>query len=166
MSEQDDWKQRYLKEARDWEAADKLLRKVATRLAIAAEGYSSALDSVLQRIQTHVRSGDAGELQSALDELSRQIKGLDVAASRTPAASAIPVEPDVTPAPAAVTGSDAREVLLTLIDEFAVTQPGSGAFETLRETLQRDRGSDWHRVLERLIAEIRGLIQRISSDKQ
>lgn len=204
MTEEDDWKQRYLSEARDWESTDKLLRKVATRLAIAAEGYSPVLDDVLSSIQTHIRSGELRELEADLGELTRQIKGLDMggaSASSAPvaaptssstqseetsrganAAIASPGEPSSAASTLAAPSSrstaagqptskvamaeDTREVLLTLIDEFSVTNPGSGAFETLRETLQSDRGSDWHRVLERLIAEIRGLIQRISSDKQ
>jgi len=189
MTEEDDWKQRYLNEVKDWESTDKLLRKVATRLAIAAEGYSPNLDDVLASIQKHIRGGELRELEADLSELTRQIKGLDMgaAASAAPrsteeaaprdtvAASPSRESSSVAPVPEAPTGpatsrlamaEDTREVLLTLIDEFSVTNPGSGAFETLRETLQSDRGSDWHRVLERLISEIRGLIQRISSDKQ
>lgn len=168
MSEQDDWKQRYLKESQDWESADKLLRRVATRVAIAAEGYSSSLDAVLQRIQEHIRNGDLRDLESELGELSRQIQHLDVnhASSESPSPAAAGTETaspsDTAPGPQ----GDAREVLQTLIDEFAATQPGIGAFVTLRESLLGDRGGDWHRILERLIAEIHGLIQRISSDKQ
>ncbi|EED30906.1 diguanylate cyclase [gamma proteobacterium NOR5-3] len=172
MSEEEDWKQRYLQESRDWESADKLLRRVATRLAIAAEGYSPALDAVLQRIQKHIRSGDARDLEADLSELSRQIKSLDSGAVRPGQATAAPVTASATSPTKPATdhlpprgGGDAREVLLTLIDEFSATQPGVGAFETLRETLQRGSDNDWHRVLERVIAEIRGLIQRISSDK-
>lgn len=167
MSEQADWKQRYLNESRDWESADRLLRRVAIRLAIAAEGYSPALDRVLQSIQEHIRSGDVRDLESDLSELSRQISKLDSVASPAEplaAPTSEPVKSD-SASPAAA-GEGAREVLMALIDEFAATQPGVGAFETLRETLQRDGGADWHRVLERLIAEIRDLIQRISNDKQ
>lgn len=164
MSDQEDWKQRYLTESREWESADKLLRRVATRLAIAAEGYSPDLDAVLQRMQTHIRSGASRDLEADLGDLSRQIKGLDSSRSEPMPAEAIETKAQEISPPSV--HSDAAEVLLTLIDEFAATQPGSGAFETLRETLERDKGSNWHRVLERVIAEIRGLIQRISSDKQ
>lgn len=165
MSEQEDWKQRYLSEARDWESADKLLRKVATRLAISAEGYSKSLDPVLVCIQEHIRDGDVKALEADLAELSRQIKRLDTA--QNPPEAELP-EPasEVVQATADTGPGDIREVLLTLVNELSVTQPGVGGFETLRETIQSDRGSNWHRLLDRLINEIRSLIQRISSDKQ
>ena len=161
MSDQEDWKGRYLKEARDWESKEQLLRKVVTRLAIAAEGVSAPLDAVLGRIQEHVREGEQRALERDLNDLSRQIRKLDM---QDPAPATSAVEPS--PEPAVNTGSaQTCELLLTLIDEMSVTQPGVGAFATLREALHSGQDKDWQRVLERVIKEIRGLIQRISSDK-
>lgn len=155
-----DWKSRYLKEASEWESSDQLLRRVLGRVAMAAEGSSAALDAVLERIQTYARERNDSMLDEALDELTRQINLLDVTTESAP----VP-EPLVAPAPAAGKG-DAREVLLALIDEVAVTQPGLGSLETLREKLQSEGSGDWYRILDRVMGEVRGLIQRINADKQ
>jgi len=63
-------------------------------------------------------------------------------------------------------GGGVREVLLALIDEVAVVQPGTGALKTIRETVQRDPDADWHAALSRIIGEIRSIIQKINSDKE
>jgi diguanylate cyclase len=213
VSEQDDWKNRYLKEARDWESTEQLLRRTVGRLAIAADGVSPGLDAVLARIQGHAQDADNRALEKDLDELSQQIKRLDATAADAAEPSAdvdkqppserdyceslidkleLPTEqiesiarfrsrlgdlpPDHCLAELALqisrilkerpSGGGERELLLTLVDEVAVTHPGLGALETLRESLQRSEDSDWYRVLGRIIGEIRGLIQRINGDRQ
>ena len=215
MSEQEDWKKRYLKEARDWESTEQLLRKTVSRLALASEGISPALDAVLARIQGHAQGGDSRALKRDLDDLSQQIQRLDASAAAEPVQTdgerTPPSERDYCEAlidrlelppehaesisrfrarladlppdhclaelalqisrllaePAAQTrNGDVREVLLTLVDEVAVTHPGLGALETLRDSLQRPELADWHRVLGRIIGEIRSLIQRINADRQ
>ncbi|MFK7828925.1 MAG: GGDEF domain-containing protein [Congregibacter sp.] len=186
MSDREDWKKRYLKEVQDWEATDELLRKVLGRLIIAAEGNSSDLDAVLVSVQRHARERDDKSLAGALDALTRQIRLLDSPVKAAPkeatkgaardaakdAIKAAAKEPTQAPAPeplkapTSAGNNDVCKVLLALIDEVAVTQPDLGSLDTLRESLQRDGGADWYRVLERVMGEIRGLIQRISNDKQ
>ena len=58
-----------------------------------------------------------------------------------------------------------REVLLALIEEVALVQPGLGALQTLRESLQRGETTDWDGALSRIIGELRTTIQRINADK-
>ena len=218
MADTEDWKQRYRKEAREWEATDGLLRRVLGRLAIAAEGSSGELDAVLARMQRHARDHEDRALEADLKDLTTQVRRLDssnrAAAAPEPAPAAVvaetgpsekeysealidaldvsaesgvalrefrrrlsSLEPEQCLAELAVqissllrqepqTDGGVQEVLLTIIDEVSVAQPGVGAMDTLRETLQRDKDSDWHRVLERVVGEIRSLIQRISSEKQ
>lgn len=68
-------------------------------------------------------------------------------------------QPDATP------HSVLRELMLNLIDEVEISQPGMGSLQTLRETVAQGAEDDWHRVLARVIGEIRQIINRISSDK-
>ncbi|GAB5413202.1 MAG: hypothetical protein Cons2KO_08050 [Congregibacter sp.] len=184
MTGSDDWKTRYLNEAAVWEASEELLHRVLSRVLRAAEGNSEALDAVLAKIQTHAKARDDKLLAASLDELTKVIR--DEALSRkTPRdgdsrrAEAKPT-PDAEPATrknsdggtsgpadkgAGNTAADVREVLVTLIDEVSATQPGSGSLDTLREKLKRDGGRNWHKVLDRVVDEIRQMIQRINSDK-
>lgn len=218
MADTEDWKQRYRKEAREWEATDGLLRRVLGRLAIAAEGSSGELDAVLARMQRHARDHEDRALEADLKDLTTQVRRLDSSNRAAAAPESAPaavvaetgpsekeysealidaldvsaesgvalrefrrrlssLEPEQCLAELAVqissllrqepqTDGGVQEVLLTIIDEVSVAQPGVGAMDTLRETLQRDKDSDWHRVLERVVGEIRSLIQRISSEKQ
>jgi diguanylate cyclase len=213
VSDTEDWKHRYLSEAREWEVADKRLRRALGRLAIAAEGQSTGLDAALARVQDAARRGDDQDLEGAIDEVSRIVRRLEPAAS-APAQSvgkpgqegASPSEfclelidalelsperratlrdfreslPSLPPeqcltrlalelsstiAETESADGDVQAVLLALVDEVAVVQPGLGSLQTLRDALQRQAGSDWHAVLSRIIAEIRAVIDRISADK-
>lgn len=215
MSDQENWKQRYEKDAREWEATDALLRKVVGRLTIAAEGDSPDLDAVLARIERHARNHEDHSLDSDLRSLTAQLKRSEGRAAgestATTASSpesddgsgardycealldALALDPDQTHslrefrrqlpdmAPdrslvelAARIGDllkgrggadgDVREVLIALVDEVSIVQPGVGALESLRDLLKRDAG-DWQDLLGRVIGEIRSLIQRISSEK-
>ncbi|MFT7287571.1 MAG: diguanylate cyclase [Halieaceae bacterium] len=222
MTDEEDWKTRYLKEATSWESTDQLLRKTIARLSIAAEGASADLDALLASIQGHARAGEDRALEADLNELTRQIRRMDDSlAAQSAAKLAMPVAtpttllqqserdycealldalsvsherrgalqafrqrlPDLQPehclaqlaaqissllqTPRAKSADgDVRELLLALVDEVAVAQPAADGLMILRETLERGEGGDWRRVLERVIAEIRSLIQRISSDKQ
>lgn len=56
-----------------------------------------------------------------------------------------------------------QEVLEALIDEVSVAQPDADALETLRDAAHT--GGDWHRVLTRVVGELRTLVQRVSEDK-
>ncbi|MEO0436796.1 MAG: diguanylate cyclase [Pseudomonadota bacterium] len=58
-----------------------------------------------------------------------------------------------------------RDLMLNLIKEVELAQPGMGSLQTLRETIEKKQQDDWHLVLARVIAEIRRIINRISSDK-
>ena len=58
-----------------------------------------------------------------------------------------------------------RDLMLNLIKEVELAQPGMGSLQTLRETVEKKQQDDWHLVLARVIAEIRRIITRISSDK-
>lgn len=78
-----------------------------------------------------------------------------------PSTTAGPDTPASTSSPA-----DARELLLTLIEELVILQPGLVNLETLRESLQGRTPLDWRRALARVVAEVRSLIQRINGDKQ
>jgi diguanylate cyclase len=163
VSPTDDWKARYRKEARDWERTDQLLRRLVSRLVIAAEGQSPELDRALEQVQQHTRDGQWSALEQDLDVLVRQIQRMD---SVTPGVPIEPEEPASAVASDTTAGSrEVREALLAIVDEMSASQPGQGGFETLRESLQAEPRSNWHRQLDRLIAEIRGLIQRISSEK-
>ena len=224
MSDKEDWKQRYLEEARDWEANEKRLRRGLSRVAIAAEGSSEALDRALDLVQRAAKGGSGDDLDRAIDEVSRAIRSMD--ASPSPAAASevtdptretrsfctglidalqlpddrkadlhrfrerIPElaaeqclaelastissvlrdasEPELSAAGEETTAlaGDVKAVLLALIDEVAVVQPGLGSLNTVREALLRDGAGDWHTILSRIIGEIRNIIQRISSDKQ
>lgn len=166
MSSTEDWKARYLKEAEAWEATDGLLRKVLGRVLIAAEGNSTSMDSVLANVQKHARARDDKALAASLQDLTREIKAQSVAAETPPATTPAVEEAVVKPAPPSNSDTGlVREILVTLIDEVAATQPGLGSLDTLREKLEREGGKDWHRVLDRVVGEIRVLIQRINSDK-
>lgn len=167
MVDTEDWKARYRKEAGEWEVTEDLLRRVLGRLTIAAEGVSDELDGVLASMQRHARDRDDRALEADLKTLTAQLRRLDGAAPSAPAPA--PAQPEELPdAPRSEHSRDGgvREVLLAIVDEVAVVQPGAGAMETLREKLQRGIGGDWNSVLDRVIGEIRSLIQRISSEKQ
>ncbi|MEM1187764.1 MAG: diguanylate cyclase [Pseudomonadota bacterium] len=223
MSDTEDWKRRYLEEARDWEASEQRLRRGLARVAMAAEGTSESLDRALELVQRAAKGGSGTDLDSAVDEVSRVIRGMDAAPSSADPAPAdsggdarsfstqlidalqlpderrselhkfrerIPElgpercltelagamssllrpEPQADSAVSAAQGGavagDVKAVLLALIDEVAVVQPGLSSLKTVRETLLREGSGDWHTILSRIIAEIRSIIQRISSDKQ
>lgn len=236
MSDEKDWKKRYLAEAREWEATDKLLRRALSRLAIAAEGSSGELDAALARVQDAARAGADEDLDRAIDEVSSIVRSLELASTsassnaspststnatpdastnvsiKAPAASAADKEPvstndfclqlidalELSPERSAglrsfreslaslpqeqclarlalelsstleetqAVDGDVQAVLLALVDEVAVVQPGLGSLQTLRDALQRETDSDWHVVLSRIIGEIRRIIERISADK-
>ncbi len=213
MSDTGDWKQRYLSEAREWEATDKRLRRALGRLAIAAEGNSRELDAVLARVQDAVRAGNDPDLDRAIEEVSRIVRRPEGAPEPSPPPAAAPGSDPVSPndfclelidaldlgperraslrgfreslaslppeqclarlalelsstiAETQSAGGDVQAVLLALVDEVAVVQPGLGSLQTLRDALQRDGGPDWQAVLPRIIAEVRGIIERISADK-
>ncbi|MEL7044424.1 MAG: diguanylate cyclase [Pseudomonadota bacterium] len=223
MSDKDDWKRRYLEEARDWEANEKRLRRGLARVAIAAEGSSESLDRALELVQRAAKGGSAADLDNAVDEVSRVIRSMDSASSSADPAPTV-AEPDARTfstqlidalklpderkselrsfreripelepeqclaelagavsallrgeaaqhsregaAQSSALAGDVKAVLLALIDEVAVVQPGLSSLNTVREVLLREGAGDWHTILSRIIAEIRNIIQRISSDKQ
>ena len=213
MSDTEDWKQRYLSEAREWEATERRLRRAIGRLAIAAEGSSSELDALLARVQEALRTGSDQDLDGAIEEVSRLVRRHELTSAPTQAPAPIPGSDRPSPSDfclelidalelrperrASLRGfresllslppeqclaqlarelsstiaetesaeGDVQAVLLALVDEVAVVQPGLGSLQTLRDTLQRAADPDWHTVLSRIIAEIRSIIERISADK-
>jgi len=213
VSGTEDWKQRYLSGAREWEATDKRLRRALGRLAIAAEGGSTELDASLARVQEALRKGSDQELDGAIEDVSRLVRRHELSSTLTPPPAPAPRSEQLSPndfclelvdalelrpdrseslrglreslaslppeqclaqfalqlsstiAEARSVDGDVQAVLLALVDEVAVVQPGLGSLQTLRDTLQREAGQDWHTVLARIIAEIRSIIERISADK-
>jgi len=156
VADKENWKQRYLDETREWDATLALLRKAVSRLAIVAEGSSSGMNRTLQRIQKHARAGADESLFVALEELSQQLRRreLEESAEGEDRDRLYGADPSL------------RDVLLSILDELAVAQPVAGAVDTLRDALRDDPDVNTARMLNRIISELRSIIQRISHDKQ
>ncbi|MEM1402769.1 MAG: diguanylate cyclase [Pseudomonadota bacterium] len=166
MSKDEDWRGRYLEEGAIWEANEKLLRRAVSRLAIAAEGAAPELDPVLSRIQELVKRGDLQQLDSALVELANALRQLDSSEIKSPPTSP-PPPPSLTSTTSVQTaaGVDAEELLIALIDEVAVLEPGGGSLATLRESVLNSRNYKPLQILNRALAEVRSALQKITREK-
>ena len=109
------------------------------------------------------RLSDLDEEQ-CLAETAAQLAGLLRAAAEVEGRESAPAGPGHNESPAAPSGV-LRDLMLNLIKEVELAQPGMGSLQTLRETVENNTQDDWHLVLSRVIAEIRRIINRISSDK-
>jgi len=81
----DDWKQKYLNKLdqletseKQWQGFEDFLRQTTSRLALAAEGASSLLDSKLLSLRKAIRNGD-GQVKLAviMEEISTELVRLD-----------------------------------------------------------------------------------------
>ncbi|MEM6484753.1 MAG: diguanylate cyclase [Pseudomonadota bacterium] len=122
-----------------------------------ARDYCVALLSELELPADAERS--LQDFRNRIPELEEGRCLVEMAAQLGQLLQAQAIQPETTP------HAVLRELMLNLIDEVEISQPGMGSLQTLRETVAKGAEEDWHRVLARVIGEIRQIINRINSDK-
>jgi len=120
----EDWKKRYLEEAREWESTDRRLRRALGRLAIAATGHSADLDEALARVQGHAKAGRDSELDKAVDDVSLIVRNAPVGPAEEPEA---PIAADSAANPA--------DFCSTLLDGLELDMEQSIALRELQQRL-------------------------------
>lgn len=142
----------------EWLRTETLLRRLATRLAYAADGRGSMLDSVLRDLRTQLRRPlDEASLQNLLTALTDAVRLLDTGAQPLPAPVATPPSATLSTAP---TIDAIRAPLLVLIDHLRMDCAGTTELGAIRNAVNAATGAD------ALVTPIELLADLISRDLQ
>ncbi|HWU74933.1 MAG TPA: diguanylate cyclase [Rhodanobacter sp.] len=108
-----------------WSHIDMLLRRLASRLAYAAEGRTGTLDAALVELRRQLREPvDETALESLLSSLTDAVRSLDTLP--TPAVTTTPVTPGTT---------STASLLLGLIDRLYLDDSCSSRLDTVRQAV-------------------------------
>jgi diguanylate cyclase len=132
--------QEFERRKNEWQAAQKLLTRVVSRLATAVDGADPLLDPLLEKIRDISKKGvQNGAIQTDLDAVSETL-------------FRVAMEARARPKPAL---DDRNDSLFRFLLSYFHDAPGRSAFEALRERAARGAFADESSLFEALEASLR-----------
>lgn len=194
--EVEQWKRKYfdqLQEAetkeKEWQQLEDLLRKVASRLALAAGGQDEHLDRKLQKLRNAIRDqADSGELERVIEGVSDALMRLDQPETASGTGSHAkqagagvlgrlfgrrtqhtpPVrERGDNAAPSAQRIANVREILIRLLERLALPDELDEQVEEVRARIeQADEQKAWDAVVEQIADLVQAVRRRARNESQ